>query len=273
MIVYGSMAGASIGALFLAGVLPAVVMALLMMLVVAIYSLFRKYPREKFPSLKLVGVSFVKAIPPLLAPIILFSGIYGGIFTPTEAAVVLVFYALFLGMVVYKSISFKTLRAILTETAVDAASLGLIVAAATLFGDVVIRTLIPQHLVELISRYVVNPFVLLLVVNLMMLVLGLFLETIAAITITVPLLMPLIMQAGVDPVHFGVILVLNLMIGVLTPPFGIVLFVCSKIGNISVARLSLALLPWILALFAALMLVTYIPQISLLLPRMAGLIQ
>ncbi|MCL2380667.1 MAG: TRAP transporter large permease [Treponema sp.] len=272
MIVYGSIAGVSIGALFIAGILPAVLMALLMMIVVFIYSLVRKYPREKFPTPKELGRSFVKAIPPLLAPVILFSGIYGGLFTPTEAAVVLVFYALFLGMVVYRTINLKGLWGILVETAIDAASIGIIVAAATLFGDVVIRTLIPQHLVEVISGAITNPLVLLLVVNLMMLVLGLFLETIAAITITVPLLMPLILAAGIDPVHFGVILVLNLMISVLTPPFGIVLFVCSYIGKISVSRLSVALLPWILALFVALMIITYVPQISLFLPRLAGLI-
>ena len=272
MIIYGSVAGVSVGALFIAGILPAVLMAILMMIVVFIYSLIRKYPREKFPTLKELGKSFVKALPPLTAPVILFSGIYGGFFTPTEAAVVLVFYALFLGFVVYRSITVKGFLDILVETTIDAAAIGLIVAGATLFGDVVIRTLIPQHLVQVISGAITNPLVLLLVVNLMLLVLGLFLETIAAITITVPLLMPLIHAAGVDPVHFGVILVLNLMIGVLTPPFGIVLFVASYIGKIPVPKLSVALLPWILALFVALMIITYVPQISLFLPRMAGLI-
>ena len=244
-----------------------------MMIVVFIFAVVRKYPREKrLPTPMELIKSFWVAIPSLTVPAILFVGIFGGFFTPTEAAVVSVFYALFLAIVVYKSLTLKAFLDILAETTIDSAAIGLIVGAATLFGDIVIRTLIPQHLLEMISRSITTPWVLLLVVNVMMLILGLFLETIAAITITVPLLMPLILSAGVDPVHFGVVLVLNLMIGVLTPPFGIVLFVCAYVGKISVAKLSMALWPWILALIIVLMIVTYVPELSLYLPRRAGLI-
>ena len=273
MIVYGSMSGASIGALFLAGVMPGFLMAAAMMLTVGIFTLVRKYPREKFPTLKAIIQSFVRAIPPLTAPVILFTGIYGGFFTPTEAAVVLVFYALFLGVVVYRSMTLKIMWELVCDTAIDAAAIGFIVAGATLFGDVVIKTLVPQHLLEMVTASIKTPWILLLVINIFLLVLGLFLETVAAITITVPLLMPLIVAANVDLVHFGIIMTLNLMIGVLTPPFGIVLFVCSYVGKISVARLTRALLPWIGALFVCLMIITYVPEISLYIPRSAGLIK
>jgi TRAP-type C4-dicarboxylate transport system permease large subunit len=137
---------------------------------------------------------------------------------------------------------------------------------------VIIKALIPQQVLQAVTASISTPWALLLVINLFLLIVGMFLETTSAITILVPLLLPLTNAAGVDPVHFGIIMVLNLMIGVLTPPFGIVLFVTSYIGKMSVAALTRALLPWILALFAALMLITYIPEISLIVPRMAGLL-
>jgi tripartite ATP-independent transporter DctM subunit len=207
-----------------------------------------------------------------MAPLIILLGIYTGIFTPTEAAAIVVFYSLFLGLVVYRTLNHKVLWDILVETAYDAASIGLIVAAATLFGNVIIKALIPQQVLQFVTASISTPWILLLAINVFLLVVGMFLETTSAITILVPLLMPLIESIGIHPVHFGIIIVLNLMIGVLTPPFGIVLFVTSYIGKMSVAALTKALLPWILALFVALMLVSYIPEISLIVPRMAGLL-
>ncbi|MDR3200213.1 MAG: TRAP transporter large permease subunit, partial [Spirochaetales bacterium] len=137
---------------------------------------------------------------------------------------------------------------------------------------VIIKALIPQQVLQFVTASITTPWVMLLAINVFLLIVGMFLETTSAITILVPLLMPLIEAINVDPVHFGIIIVLNLMIGVLTPPFGIVLFVTSYIGKISVTALTKALLPWILALLAALMLITYIPEISLIIPRMAGLL-
>jgi tripartite ATP-independent transporter DctM subunit len=271
LVVYGTMSGASVGALFIAGVLPGLLMAVIMMIVVTIFAILRRYPREKFPTLKQCIEGFVRAFLPLMAPVIILMGIYSGLFTPTEAAAIVVFYSLLLGMLFYRTLSLKGLWDILVETVYDAASIGLIVAAATLFGNVIIKALIPQQVLQWVTASISTPWVLLLVINIFLLLVGMFLETTSAITILVPLLLPLTNAAGVDPVHFGIIMVLNLMIGVLTPPFGIVLFVTSYIGKMSVAALTKALLPWILALFIALMIVTYVPEISLLVPRMAGL--
>jgi tripartite ATP-independent transporter DctM subunit len=272
LVVYGTMSGASVGALFIAGVLPGVLMALIMMAVVTVFAIIRRYPREKFPAPKECVIGFSRAILPLMAPIIILLGIYTGIFTPTEAAAIVVFYSLLLGMFFYRTLNLKGLWNILEETMYDAASIGLIVAAATLFGNVIIKALIPQQVLQAVTSSISTPWALLLAINFFLLIVGMFLETTSAITILVPLLLPLMDAAGVNPVHFGIIMVLNLMIGVLTPPFGIVLFVTSYIGKMSVAALTRALLPWILALFVALMLITYIPEISLIVPRMAGLL-
>jgi tripartite ATP-independent transporter DctM subunit len=271
LVVYGTMSGASVGALFIAGVLPGVLMAIIMMIVVTIFAVIRRYPREKFPTFNQIVVGFVQAFLPLMAPVIILLGIYTGFFTPTEAAAIVVFYSLLLGLL-YRSMSLKILWDILVETVYDAATIGIIVAGATLFGNVIIKAMIPQKVLEVVISSISSPAMLLLAINVFLLVVGMFLETTSAITILVPLLLPLTNAIGVDPVHFGIIVVLNLMIGVLTPPFGIVLFVTCKIGRISVVDLTKALLPWMFALFVALMLVTYIPEISLLIPRKAGLL-
>ncbi len=271
LVVYGTMSGASVGALFVAGILPGLLMAVIMMAVVTYFSLKRQYPREKFPTLHETFVGFVQGFLPLMAPVIILLGIYTGLFTPTEAAAIVVFYSLFLGMVVYRELTIKKLWEILIETVSDAATIGLIVAGATLYGSVIIKAMIPQTLLKLVTASITEQWVLLLVINIFLLIVGMFLETTSAITILIPLMLPLLVAMDVNLVHFGIILVLNLMIGVLTPPFGIVLFVTSRIGNISIGKLSKALLPWIAALLFALMLVTYIPQISLIVPQMMGL--
>ena len=273
LVIYGTMSGASVGALFIAGVIPGLVMALIMMTVVLIYALMRNYPRELFPTPKKVAVGFVRAFLPLMTPVIILLGIYTGVFTPTEAAAIVVFYSIVLGACIYRTLNLRKLWDILVETVYDAACIGLIVAAATLFGNVIIRALIPQQILTFVTASITSPVMLLIVINLFLLVVGMFLETTSAITILMPLLLPLINAAGINLVHFGIIIVLNLMIGVLTPPFGIVLFVISKIGNLSVVDLTKALLPWLAALLFALGLITFIPEISLFLPRLAGLIR
>jgi tripartite ATP-independent transporter DctM subunit len=273
LVIYGTMSGASVGALFIAGVIPGILMALIMMTVVFIYAVKRNYPREVFPTPKKAVMGFVRAILPLMTPVIILLGIYTGIFTPTEAAAIVVFYSIFLGTVIYHTLNLKKLWEILVETVYDAASIGLIVAAATLFGNVIIRALIPQQILTFVTASITSKVVLLIVINVFLLVVGMFLETTSAITILMPLFLPMLAAAGVDLVHFGIVIVLNLMIGVLTPPFGIVLFVVSKIGNMTVLDLTKALLPWMAALLTALALVTFIPEISLFLPRMAGLIK
>lgn len=271
LVVYATVSGASVGALFMAGIIPGVVMALLMMAVVTIYAIIRHYPRTKFPS----GGEFVHALKegflPLMAPIILLVGIYGGVFTPTESAAVVVCYSLFLEIVIYKELTFKKFIMVLKETVRDSITIALIIAGATFFGYVATRAKIPQMILTGMTSIVSNKFMLLIIINIFLLIIGCFLETASAITIVVPLIMPLLKAYQINLTQFGIIMVLNLMIGLLTPPFGLVLFVISKIGNISIGRFSKALLPWLFALFVALLLVTFIPQLSLYLPMTLGM--
>lgn len=271
LVVYATVSGASVGALFMAGIIPGVVMALLMMAVVTIYAIIRHYPRTKFPS----GSEFLHALKegflPLMAPIILLVGIYGGVFTPTESAAIVVCYSLILEIVIYKELTFKKFIMVLKETVRDSITIALIIAGATFFGYVATRAKIPQMILTGMTSIVSNKFMLLIIINIFLLIIGCFLETASAITIVVPLIMPLLKAYQINLTQFGIIMVLNLMIGLLTPPFGLVLFVISKIGNISIGRFSKALVPWLIALLAALLLVTFIPQLSLSLPIALGM--
>lgn len=273
MVVYGMMASVSIGALFMAGIIPGLLMGAIMMVVVAIYAKKRHYPREPFPTFKLFWTSLKKGFLPLLTPLIIIVGIYAGIFTPTEAAVVVVIYALILTTFVYKEMTWAKLYQILKETVIDSAAIGLILATSTLYGNVVIRAQIPQTVLAALTEAIHSPLMMLLVLNVFLLIVGCFMETVSAITILMPLILPLLDATGINPIHFGVIMVLNLMIGVLTPPFGLVLFVISRVGNVSIPRLVRALAPWLMALLAALTLLTVFPDITLFVPRMLGFIK
>ena len=271
LVVYATVSGASVGALFMAGIVPGIVMALLMMVVVTIYAIKRHYPRTKFPTFHEFGHALKEGFLPLMAPIILLVGIYGGVFTPTESAAIVVLYSLFLDVVVYRELSLKKFIAILKETVRDSLTIALIIAGATFFGYVATRAKIPQMILTSMTSVVSSKVTLLLIINVFLLIVGCFLETASAITIVVPLILPLLTAYNINLTQFGIIMVLNLMIGLLTPPFGLVLFVISKIGHISIGRFSRALVPWLGALLAALLLVTFIPQLSLWFPTMLGM--
>lgn len=271
LVVYGTISGASVGALFMAGILPGLLMALIMMLVAFIFAILKGYPREKFPTLPEIVVAFKEGFLPLMAPVIILVGIYTGVYTPTESAAIVVFYSLFLGIVVYKELTLKDLYGILVDSVMDASTIGILVAAATLFGMCIVRALIPQTILGMVTASVNSKTELLIIVNIFLLVVGMFMETTSAITILTPILMPLLAAFGVNLVQFGIIMVLNLMIGVLSPPFGLVLFVMSKIGDVPIQKLVKALLPWIVALLIALAFVTFFPEISLCIPSAMGL--
>lgn len=271
LVVYATVSGASVGALFMAGIVPGIIMALLMMVVVTIYAIKRHYPRTKFPTVKEFFLALKEGILPLMAPVILLIGIYGGVFTPTESAAIVVLYSLFLDVVVYRELTLKKFISILKETVRDALTIALIIAGATFFGYVATRARIPQMILSSMTSLVSSKFTLLLIINVFLLIVGCFLETASAITIVVPLILPLLAAYDINLTQFGIVMVLNLMIGLLTPPFGLVLFVISKIGNISIGRFSKALVPWLIALLAALLLVTFIPQLSLWFPTMLGM--
>lgn len=267
-VVYAVSAGVSVGALFIAGILPGLIMAILLMGVVAYLSYVRNYPRGYSPSVGEAWIAFRGAFLPLLTPAIIIGGIVGGAFTATEAAGVAVLYSAVLGLFVYRELSWGGLVQALRETAQLAAAIGLIVAAATLYGGVLIRAQIPQVVLEAFTSFADSPLVVLLILNFFLLLVGCFIETIAAITILMPLLIPLLQAFDIDPLHFGVIMILNLMIGLLTPPLGLVLFVISKIGDISVLALVRALGPFYLILVVALAIVTLFPGVALWLPNM-----
>ena len=271
LVVYATVSGASVGALFMAGIIPGLVMAILMMVLVSAYAILRHYPRTKFPS----GGEFFTALKdgflPLMAPVILLVGIYGGVFTPTESAAIVVCYSLFLEICIYRELTLEKFISILKETFRDSVTIALIIAGATFFGYVATRVRIPQLILKEMTGLVSSQFMLLLLINIFLLVIGCFLETASAITIVVPLIMPLLKAYHVNLTQFGIIMVLNLMIGLLTPPFGLVLFVVSKIGHISVGHFSRALLPWLACLLIALMLITFGPSISLWFPTFLGM--
>ncbi len=266
MVIYGVMANASIGQLFAAGLIPGVVMALCMMAMVTWYAHRRGFPRDTDFSFARIGRSFVRAFLPLMTPVILIGGMTSGAFTPTEAAIAATAWALFIGVFVYRTMGVRRLVRVTMETIETSAIVLMIVAGASIFGWLITTTRVTEAIAEAVLSLTTDRNLLLLLINLFLLVVGCFMETIAAITILVPVLLPLVTKVGVDPVHFGVIMVLNLMIGLLTPPVGMVLFILSRISGLSFERTTAAVLPFLLPLLASLALVTWWPAMVLYLP-------
>jgi tripartite ATP-independent transporter DctM subunit len=244
-------------------------MAGALMVMVAIYARRKNYPRAPVPTPRVVMRSAAQAFLPLMTPVILLGGIWTGWFTPTEAAAVAVAYALILGTLVYRDLGWKDLVDGFIATAKDTAAIGFIVTAASFYGWLLMRTGVPAAMAEGMLGISRNPLVLLLIINVFLLIVGCFFETIVAILILGPILMQVITQVGIDPVHFGLIMVLNLMIGLLTPPFGIVLFVMVQVGRIPFERVVLATAPFIVPLIVVLGLITVFPPLVTWLPNLA----
>ncbi len=268
LIVYAVMANVSATALLIAGILPGLLMGALMMVMVAILARRRKLPTEPWEGFTLLLSSLLVAIPPLMTPAIIIGGMWSGIFTPTEAAAIAAVYALIISLLVYRELSLAQLFQILRETMRETAIILFIVAAASLYGWLLVFTQIPQQMVGVVDDLNLSAIQLLLILNLFLLIVGLFMETNAAITIFTPMLLPLALAVGVDPVHFGIIMVLNLMIGLLTPPIGMLMFAVAKVANVPMNKAMKAIFPFYIPLVLALLLVTFVPQISLLLPAM-----
>lgn len=268
MVIYGVIAGASIGQLFAAGLIPGVLMAISLMALVTWYAYKRGYPRDQSFKISILWITFRRAFLSLLTPVIIVGGILSGIFTPTEAAIGACAWALFLGLFVYRSLSLKRFLRVSFDTIETTASVLFIVAAASIFAWILTSNRVPEHFASLILTVSENPIIVLLLINLILLVVGCFMETVAAITILVPVLLPIAMQMGVDPVHFGVIMVLNLMIGLLTPPVGMVLYVLSRVSKVPFERCMAATMPFLVPLVIVLLMVTFIPAMTMWLPTL-----
>jgi TRAP-type C4-dicarboxylate transport system permease large subunit len=310
-VIYGMMANVSVGSLFLAGIVPGVFMALLMMLTVAYFAHKNGWGGDvkfNWPKLLkalmetlvviawplviwllvtevgthaqltvLVGLVLLfaadklfnfQAVLPIMTPVLLIGGMTTGVFTPTEGAIAACVWALILGFLWYRTLNFKLFVKICLDTVETTATVLFIVAAASIFGWLLTATGVTAAIGQWVLGVTDQPWQFLLLANLLMLFVGCFLEPTAAITILVPILIPICQQLGIDLVHFGLIMVLNLMIGLLHPPMGMVLFVLARVANLSVERTTMAILPWLVPLIGSLILITYVPSISLWLPRL-----
>ena len=268
MVVYGVMASASVGQLFAAGFIPGLLMAVALMLLVAWYAKKRNYPRDTRFNIRLLGKTFKRAFLSLLTPVIIVGGILTGAFTPTEAAISACAYALLLGIVIYRTLTWKRLLAVSMDTIETSAIICFIVAAASIFAWILTSNRVTEHFTAMLMGITQNPIILLILLNLVLFVVGCFMETVAAITILVPVLLPVAEGIGIDPVHFGVIMVLNLMIGLLTPPVGMVLYVLSRVSGISFERCTSATMPFLFPLVVVLALITFVPGFSMWLPTL-----
>lgn len=268
MIVAGTLTGLSVGRLFVAGAIPGLLLGISLMVTSFVISVKRGHPKHGQASLGTIVRTGIGAIWALIMPALILFGIIGGVFTPTEASVVAVLYAIFVGTVIYRQLTLRSMIRILKETAVLTASIMILVGFANLFAWILTTERIPQMLADAILAVTSNRFLVLLLVNVLLLIVGMFMETIAALVIMFPVLLRLVVAVGVDPIHFAVIAVLNLIIGLTTPPVGVCLFVAASIGKVSLGRLARAVLPFLLVSLAVLMLVTYVPQITVFLPNL-----
>lgn len=268
-IIYAVAAGVSVGALFCAGVLPALIMAALLCVHVFFYARRHGTQRDASEESGQVLSATLGALPVLVTPVIVLGGILGGVFTPTEAAAAAVMYVLFLSLS-YRSLSLRRLYDVLLRTTATTGSIMLIVSAASLFGWVIAREQGPQLLAEALLRITDNPYVFLLLVNAALLVLGMLLEPVAALLIMVPVLMPVASHFSIDPLHLGIVMILNLVIGLLTPPVGLVLYVLSSVTGAPVQRVVQGTVPFLVPLAITLLVVTFVPAVSLWLPKLLG---
>ncbi|NKI96809.1 TRAP-type C4-dicarboxylate transport system permease large subunit [Rhizobacter sp. SG703] len=309
-VIYAMFANVSVGQLFLAGIVPGAVMALLMMLTVAWFARRNGWGRDTRPEWRriakaLAELAVVVAFPvvlwalsgtgvnmqlacalalaallvadrffrfdavlPIMTPVLLIGGMTSGLFTATEGAIAACVWALFLGLVWYRTLSLKTLVKACMDTVETSSTVLFIVAAASIFGWMLTATRTTELIAQWVLTFATEPWQFLLLANALMLFVGCFLEPTAAITILVPILLPIVQHLGIDPVHFGLVMVLNLMIGLLHPPMGLVLFVLARVARLSVERTTMAILPWLVPLLGSLALVTFVPAVSLWLPRL-----
>ncbi len=272
LIMFGIAANVSIGDLFLAGVIPGVLIGSSLILTVFIASRIKGYGTEQNISLvewaKQFWTVFKSAIWTILMPVIILGGIYTGLFTPTEAAVVAVVYGIFIGFFVYKELTIKKLMTIFTKSAITSGIILIIVGFSTIFGHILTINRVPQTMADFLGNITESPIIFLLLVNILLLFVGMFMEALAAIIILAPILVPVAVQFGVDPVHFGIIMAINFAIGMITPPLAVNLYVACQIANLKLGDIIRYVMLFLAVLVLNLIVVTYVPSISLWLPSL-----
>lgn len=268
MVTYGTLTGVSVSALFIGGFIPGTLMGLSLMVISFFIAKKSGYVSTETFNIINVFKTFYQAIFALLMPLIVLGGIYGGIFTPTEASVVAVVYALVVGLYIYKELTWSDIPRILFGSAKTSGSIMFLVSTASFFGWIMARERIPQMIAEIMLSISNDTVVILLMINILLLVVGCFVESLATIIILTPILFPLITNLGVDPLHFGIILCINVAVGTLTPPFGVCLFVASGITGIPLEKIALKAMPFMIALILNVLILTYLPAITLFLPKL-----
>lgn len=270
LVVYGAATETSVGRLFMAGVVPGVLLGVVLMAVIYIVARVKKMPRQPRASAREIFVAARDSIWGLLLVVIILGGIYGGIFTPTEAAAVAAVYAFFVAVFVYRDINLKQVPEVLIDSGKITIMLMFIIVNALLFAHVLTTERIPQMIAEQIVAMDMAPWQFLIVVNILLLIGGAFMEPTGIILILAPILFPIATQLGIDPVHLGILIVVNLEIGMITPPIGLNLFVTAGITSLSIGGVIRAASPWLIVLLAYLIFITYVPQVSLWLPDLLG---
>jgi C4-dicarboxylate transporter, DctM subunit len=268
MVIYAVSTNSSIGRLFIAGIVPGILLAALLMVVTWVVAKMRNYPRMKRASLKEVWASFRESVWGLFLIVVVIGGIYAGIFTPTEAAAMSAAYAFFVSVFVYKDLTLKQVPKVLLDSANLSAMILYIITNAVLFSFLLTSEQIPQALSEWINTMGLSPWMFLVVVNILLLIAGNFMEPSSILLITAPILFPVAMKLGIDPIHLGIIMTVNMEIGMITPPVGLNLYVASGISGMGLTETTKACAPWILVMIAFLLLITYVPIISLWLPNL-----
>jgi tripartite ATP-independent transporter DctM subunit len=268
MVIYASIANVSVGKLFLAGAVPGILMGMALMIMIYFVAKRRNYPVHAKFSVKEATISFADGFMPLLTPVIILGGILGGIFSPTEAAIVASAWALILGTVVYKELKLKDLVSIVMDTIKTTSMVVYIISAAAIFGWLLGREQVPQSVAKLLFSISRDPNVILLIIIVFLLIIGCVMETTAALILLTPILVPSIIELGIDPVHFGLVMVLDLMIGLLTPPVGVVLYITASIAKISFEEMSRVTAPYLIPLVIVLLISAFIPAVTMTLPNL-----
>ncbi|WP_249872350.1 TRAP transporter large permease [Oceanobacillus saliphilus] len=265
-IIYGVGSGVSIGSMFLAGVLPGILLSLGFIVLIAITGMKQQWPTHKRATLADMAKKFVQVIPALFVPAVIIIGVISGMFTPTESAAIACIIALLSGFFFYRELELKEIPNVLVNTAKTTATITLLIAMANIFGWMLSFEQIPQSIATWMVSLTDNPLVFLLLVNIFLLVVGMFMDGIAALVLLIPIFSPLLVMYGIDPIHFGVIMCINLSVGLLTPPIGSGLYITSSLVNISIGDLTRAIFPFLLMTYLVILILTYVPQIVLWLP-------